>query len=301
MWLSTLLFVAFSASAEPVLAISGSCPGSATVAVAAMTPGGNFAIVKGDGLGSDAIPAGSCAGVETGLTGLSLITVRRDRDGDGVELLFPALPATVCSSVLQVIDIATCEVSEPFDMLGLVGTGGGITSFYLGVAAALRGGTLDTFDVVDARAPDVLKVWLPSMRFHMADLAGAVSRRVSSGFVAGRVKVSRSGRGAFLRRRMQPENSASSKGRGTGAPLIAVSSSPTRRVPACSQASRTPVTTTAPRPGASASWQPNVSPANARRSDRGPARAGGPRGSSRPTAPKPPCASTSTRRTSRRC
>ena len=167
MWLSTLLFVAFSASAEPVLAISGSCPGSATVAVAAMTPGGNFAIVKGDGLGSDVIPAGSCAGVETGLTGLSLVTIRRDRDGDGVELLFPTLPATVCSNILQVIDITTCEVSEPFDMLGLVGTGGGITPGDTASVVTAEGGPV--FDPVDG-STDVFG----SLDFRCVEWSGSV-------------------------------------------------------------------------------------------------------------------------------
>ena len=38
------------------------------------------------------------------------------------------------------------------------GTAAGSRRFYLGVAAALQGATLDTFDVVDARAADVLKV-----------------------------------------------------------------------------------------------------------------------------------------------
>jgi len=127
MWLATFLFISSNASAEPVLAITGSCPGSATAAVAAITPGGRYAIVKGDGMGSDLVPAGVCAGLETGLSGLSLVTVRRDADGDGIEVLSPTLPASVCSSVVQVIDIDTCEVSETFDMLSLVGSSGGIT------------------------------------------------------------------------------------------------------------------------------------------------------------------------------
>ena len=54
------------------------------------------------------------------------------------------------------------------------GTGGGITSFYLG-GGGLAGRDAGHVDVVDARAPDVLKVELPSMRFHKADLAGAVA------------------------------------------------------------------------------------------------------------------------------
>ena len=68
MWLTMLLAFTPNASAEPVLAITGSCPGSATAAVAAITPGGRYALIKGDGSGTDVVPAGACAGLETGLT-----------------------------------------------------------------------------------------------------------------------------------------------------------------------------------------------------------------------------------------
>lgn len=167
MLFTAVLLAASTASAEPVLSISGSCPGSGTVAVASLTPGGRYAIVKGDGTGTDLVPAGSCIGLETGLSSLSLVTLRRDADGDGLEILTPTLPASVCSSVLQAIDIEACEVSEPFDMLGLVGGGGGITPGDTATVVTAEGGPV--FDPEDG-STDVFG----SLDFRCVEWSGAV-------------------------------------------------------------------------------------------------------------------------------
>ena len=51
------------------------------------------------------------------------------------------------------------------------GTWTGITSMYVGLAAAMRGGTLTTFDLADQRTEDVKRVWLDGvMRMEFADL-----------------------------------------------------------------------------------------------------------------------------------
>lgn len=126
---SVLASVAFAQS----VAVSGSCPGGATVDITGITRGGTVAILKGSGPGSDVMPAGPCAGGRTGLAGLSFITTVTDSDGDGSIRLSPSLPAGVCGQSIQVVDTSTCRLSGVAE---LPGGGGGLEyreSFMTGV------------------------------------------------------------------------------------------------------------------------------------------------------------------------
>ena len=53
------------------------------------------------------------------------------------------------------------------------GTWTGVTSMFFGLAAALRRGSLTTFDIADQRSTAVLSVWLHAMSFQLADLEDA--------------------------------------------------------------------------------------------------------------------------------
>ena len=153
MTFTLLILSSLLAHAAPTLSISGSCPGSATVLVAGLTEGGAFAILKGSGTGSTPIPAGACEGTLTGLADVALITRRTDSDGDGMQNFFPSLPTAVCSETLQILDLETCSLSDPFDMLGLVSTSGGITTTG-GTVYDIAYGVTDTFGDIDLRCAE---------------------------------------------------------------------------------------------------------------------------------------------------
>ncbi len=93
------------------ISVSGSCPGPVDIVIEGGTPGGLAAILRGTGTGSDALPGGPCAGSVSGLSGVSLLK-GVSYDADGRIEVSPSVPSAGCGTVLQVLDVSTCGLSN---------------------------------------------------------------------------------------------------------------------------------------------------------------------------------------------
>ncbi len=94
-----------------MLSVDGTCPGPADFDIVGITPGATVALIAGLP-GSDLLPAGPCAGDRTDLSGIRLITTLRDADGDGRITLTPPLPGGACGVSVQVVDLASCLLTN---------------------------------------------------------------------------------------------------------------------------------------------------------------------------------------------
>ncbi|MFT4621413.1 MAG: hypothetical protein ACI8PZ_000065 [Myxococcota bacterium] len=123
------LLLALITSAQAIdLDLTGDCPGEIRVDVTDASVSGMVAVLVGtEGAGSEPIPAGPCAGLETGLAGLTLVGgLRVDWDLDGAHALRLSLGGPRCEARIQVLDLATCTVTRarsfvdpPFDLGGV--------------------------------------------------------------------------------------------------------------------------------------------------------------------------------------
>ena len=92
--------------------VSGDCPGPMRIDIVDLT-GPSIALFRGPSVGSAPIPGGPCRDVDLGLEPARFVTTARDSDGDGQVRLTPRVSALACDSLLQVVDLETCELSEP--------------------------------------------------------------------------------------------------------------------------------------------------------------------------------------------
>ena len=108
------LFLSGSAFAGgPMLDISGACPGVLDVQIMGVSPGATIGVLRGAGPGSDVIPAGPCAGLRCGLSGLGFVIAVRDADRDGMITVSPSIGGPLCGLSVQMLDTSTCTLSDP--------------------------------------------------------------------------------------------------------------------------------------------------------------------------------------------
>jgi len=102
----------------PTLNAFGACPANVTIQVRQAGPSHEYAIAFSDNSGETQVPPGSpCAGTLLSLESARVATFGTT-DPSGAEVLRPSLPAERCGSLMQLIDIVTCEVSN-VDLLGI--------------------------------------------------------------------------------------------------------------------------------------------------------------------------------------
>ena len=90
---------------------TGDCGETIAIEVSDTAARSNFSFLLGYGPGSDAIAAGRCAGVDSGL---NLYTFSRiiTTDADGIFSMDWEMPDHLCGTAVAVLDVTTCEVSS---------------------------------------------------------------------------------------------------------------------------------------------------------------------------------------------
>jgi len=93
------------------LVLGGACPGVVDISVHGLA-GSSYAFVTGTAPGPFTVPAGTCTGTELDVGGSAALRLVQTADAYGDITLSPDLGAGACGSHLQVMDTATCELSE---------------------------------------------------------------------------------------------------------------------------------------------------------------------------------------------
>lgn len=99
-------------SAGLQLTRQGSCPGTTVLSVSGATPGGRIWGASSPVTGSAAIPAGPCAGLDTGLGMPVTLRVNTLASAAGTWLGTFQLPAAACGQQVVFVDAATCARTQ---------------------------------------------------------------------------------------------------------------------------------------------------------------------------------------------
>jgi hypothetical protein len=96
----------------PLLALSGSCPGTITLSFSGATPDGVVTLFGSDARGSAVLPPGGpCPGTALGLEGAALVDTAR-ADASGAGSVAHVVRADRCGSFLQAVDAASCSAGN---------------------------------------------------------------------------------------------------------------------------------------------------------------------------------------------
>ena len=103
------------AAGLPIVAPSGSCPGTITLDLSCAAPDGTVALLLGTGPGSNVLPAGPCAGTEIGLDQPRLgpiVTV----DASGQASLSREAGDPVCGRYVVALELGSCTAGDPAEL-----------------------------------------------------------------------------------------------------------------------------------------------------------------------------------------